>query len=121
MTKSRIVDICKDINSKKYTTTDDIANHHKIGKYFPKVFSDAGLIWKENGYYKAMQRVSDERFNTFNNKKRIYYKTLIKQIPQPTLFDSKKSMKAKPKKVVNPTLKKFGIIQRVKILFTGKV
>lgn len=111
ITKSRIIDICKDINSKKYTTFCAISDYHKLGKFFPKVFLDSGLIWKEDGYYKAMQRISDDRFNLFNSKKRSYYKLWNQQ--QPT-------MKSKAKKVVKPTLKKFGFIQRFKILLTGK-
>jgi hypothetical protein len=127
ITKERISALCKDLNSKKYTSLNDAACVHRMGKQSCLFMAQAGILWKKDGYWRGMERIHDDRFLNYQKLQSAYYKK--KNHPsQPTLF-TKTKVKIEPKKVVAIESKKvvsrrkatLGIVQRLKVLFTGKI
>jgi hypothetical protein len=123
MTKERINAMCKDLNAHNYTNIGQVMIRHKMGKHSPVYFQQAGIIWKKDGYWRGLERIHEDRFLKFKKYQSNYFTP-----SQPTLF-TKTKVKVEPKKVVNveprkvtsrrkPTL---GIVQRLKVLFTGKL
>ena len=127
MTKERITILCKNLNSQNCTNITDFLTLHKMGRTNYVSLQKAGIIWKKDGYWKGLERIHDDRFFKYQKLQKQSYKEMNHPI-QPTLF-SKTKVKVNPKKVVaiepkkvttrkKPTL---GIIQRFKVLFTGKI
>lgn len=127
MTKERITILCKNLNSQNCTNITDFLTLHKMGRTNYVSLQKAGIIWKKDGYWKGLERIHDDRFFKYQKLQKQSYKEMNHPI-QPTLF-TKTKVKIEPKKIVaiepkkvttrkKPTL---GIIQRFKVLFTGKI
>ena len=127
MSKERINALCKDLNSRNYNNMNDAAYAHKMGKQCFVFMQQAGIIWKKDGYWRGMERIHDDRFLKYKKMQSEYYRH--KNNPsQPTLFtktkvkvDAKKVIKVEPRKVTHRRKPTLGIVQRLKVLFTGKL
>jgi hypothetical protein len=133
MTKERITALCKDLNENKCTNIADFLGHHKMGRAIYVQLEKAGIIWNKDGYWKGLERIHDDRFLKYKKLHSSYYAhynkiNYPKKPSQPTLFtktkvkvEPKKEVKIQPKKVVSRRKPTLGIIQRFKVLFTGKI
>ena len=130
MTKERIVLLCKDLNANKCTNITDFLTLHKMGRSVYVPLKQAGIVWKKDGYWKGLERIHDDRFLKYKKLNSSYYVPYYnpKKISQPTLFtktkvkvEPKKVVAIEPKKVVSRKRPTLGIIQRFKVLFTGKI
>ena len=127
ITKERITVFCKNLNARNCTNITDFLTLHKMGRTNYRSLQQAGIIWKKDGCWKGLERIHDDRFIKYQKLQKQSYKEMNHSV-QPTLF-TKTKVKVEPKKVVaiepkkvltrkRPTL---GIIQRFKVLFTGKI
>jgi hypothetical protein len=115
MTKERINAMCKDLNAHNYTNIGQVMTRHKMGKHCPVYLQQAGIIWKKNSYWRGMERIHDERLSKFQEYQSNYFTP-----SQPTLF-TKTKVKVEPRKVTPRKKPTLGIVQRLKVLFTGKL
>ena len=123
MTKERINAMCKDLNNHNYTNIGQVMVRHKMGKHSPVYFQQAGIIWKKDGYWRGLERIHEDRFLKFKKYQSNYFTP-----SQPTLFtktkvkiDPKKVIKVEPRMVTPRKKATLGIVQRLKVLFTGKI
>jgi hypothetical protein len=115
MTKERINAMCKDLNAHNYTNIGQVMVRHKMGKHSPVYFQQAGIIWKKDGYWRGLERIHDDRFFKYQKFQSNYFTP-----SQPTLF-TKTKVKVEPRKVTHRKKPTLGIVQRLKVLFTGKL
>lgn len=127
MTKERISILCKNLNAQNCTNIVDFLNVQKMSKTYYVALKQAGIIWKEDDYWRGMERIHDDRFFRFKKLQSEYHKGVTNK-KQLTLFtktkvkvEPKKEVKIEPKKVVSRRKPTLGIIQRFKVLFTGKI
>ena len=130
MTKERITAFCKDLNANECTNITDFLTLHKMGRSVYVPLKQAGIVWNKDGYWKGLERIHDDRFLKYKKLHSSYYAHYYNQKnpSQPTLFtktkvkvDPKKVIKIEPKKVTTRKRPTLGIIQRFKVLFTGKI
>lgn len=130
MTKERIAALCKDLNANECTNITDFLTLHKMGRAVYVPLQQAGIIWKKDGYWKGLERLHDDRFFKYKKLHSSYYGRYNnpKKPSQPTLFtktkfkvEPKKVVAIEPKKVVSRKKPTLGIMQRFKVLFTGKI
>jgi hypothetical protein len=129
----RLTELCKLINSNHYTNLNDVMTHLAMSKSYYAPLKKSKIVYKKDGYYRAAERLTQGKLDELvklcklSNKK--YNSKLYKSNPsQPTLF-TKTKVKIEPKKVVAIESKKvvsrrkatLGIVQRLKVLFTGKI
>lgn len=127
MTKERITILCKNLNAQNCTNITDFLTLHKMGRTNYASLQKAGIIWKKDGYWKGLERIHDDRFFKYQKLQKQSYKEMNHPI-QPTLFsktkvkvDPKKVVAIEPKKVTTRKKPTLGIVQRLKVLFTGKI
>lgn len=130
MTKERITAFCKDLNANECTNITDFLTLHKMGRSVYVPLKQAGIVWNKDGYWKGLERIHDDRFLRFKKFQSSYYVPYYnpKKPSQPTLFtktkvnvEPKKVVAIEPKKVVSRRKATLGIVQRLKVLFTGKI
>jgi hypothetical protein len=127
MSKERINVLCKDLNSNNYTSITDVMSQHKMGRQSYLFMQQAGILWKKGDYWRGLERIHDDRFLKYQKCQQDYFRP-YNHPSQPTLFtktkvkvDPKKVIKVEPRKVTSRTKPTLGIVQRLKVLFTGKL
>lgn len=123
----RIIEVCNYVNSNKVYNPTIVARELKMASWHMQILKDLGVIYKVDKQYFAMKKIHQSKLDEFISSAKRYRMKNFKS-NQPTLF-TKTKVKVEPKKIVaiepkkittrkKPTL---GIIQRFKVLFTGKI
>jgi hypothetical protein len=129
----RLTELCKLINSNHYTNLNDVMTHLAMSKSYYAPLKKSKIVYKKDGYYRAAERLTQGKLDELvklcklSNKK--YNSKLYKSnLSQPNLFtetkvkvDPKKVIKVEPRKVTHRRKPTLGIVQRLKVLFTGKL
>jgi hypothetical protein len=114
----RLTMLCKKLNSENRTNLSNVLSELKIGLAYHPALQKSKIVYKVDSYWRGSERLTDNKLNEFISlmKADIKKRNSHNVKGQSTITFPKSNNTSKKVKI-----KKIGLIQRFKILLTGKL
>jgi hypothetical protein len=125
----RITQLCQYLNHNQIYNYQIVTDHLSIARWHFQIMIQSGIVWKEDGKWRAAERLTQQRLDKFVQLCKEYqskYYSNKKQIGQIKIKFPKTSHQvtqqdSPPVAKKTRQLRKVSLIKRIKFLFTGQL